>query len=71
MSDFNSRKITVAEAIEALDAMDDFARMANVKASGPVRTLLDFILQHATYDDVNDDIGVQQTIKYLMTETTS
>ena len=38
-------KVDCAAAREAADAMDDFARMANIKPIGPYKTLLDFILK--------------------------
>lgn len=38
---------TEQQAREALDALDDYARMANIAAIGPLKVLSDFITQAA------------------------
>ena len=40
-----SNPVSQVQALEALDDMDDFARMANVDAMGPRETLMRYITQ--------------------------
>ena len=53
MSAFDS--VTVADAIRALDDLDDFARMTvSVEPEGAIRTILNFIKQRSTPDELTD-----------------
>lgn len=40
-----STEVSAADAIDALNNLDDYARMANIAPKGAVQTLLKFILQ--------------------------
>lgn len=40
---------TETRVLEAIDNMDDFARMSNITAEGPLRVLLDYV-HHAEED---------------------
>ena len=40
-----SRKISPADAVDALNNLDDYARMANMTPSGAVMVLLNYIKQ--------------------------
>ncbi len=42
-----STKVSAADAIDALNNLDDYARMADIAPKGAVQTLLKFILQNS------------------------
>ena len=49
-----STKVSAADAIDALNNLDDYARMANVTPNGAVQILLKFILQNSKPSDLTD-----------------
>lgn len=58
MSD--SPKISPADAIEALDNLDDYSRMGvGVEPKGDITVLLQFILQHSNKSELNDPDTIQ------------
>jgi len=58
----DSPKITAADAIEALDNLDDYARMGvGVEPKGDVTVLLQFILQNCDKSELRD----VETIQHL------
>lgn len=58
MSD--SPKISPADAIDALNNLDDYSRMGcGVEPKGAVTVLLQFILQHSNKSELNDPDTIQ------------
>lgn len=49
-----SIKVSAADAIEALNSLDDYARMTDIVPKGAVQILLKFILQNSKPSDLTD-----------------
>lgn len=54
-----STNISAADAIDALNSLDDYARMADIAPKGPVQTILKFILQHSKPSELTECETVQ------------
>lgn len=62
-------KITPADALDALNNIDDYLRMEGDfvdNASGSIEVLLDFILQHSTPSDLQDAESIRH-LKWFRT----
>lgn len=62
-----STKASAADAIDALNNLDDYARMANMTPSGAVMVLLNYIKQSCEQEDLNDRETMMH-IKFFETE---
>lgn len=49
-----STEVSAADAIDALNNLDDYARMANIAPKGAVQTLLKFILQNSEPSELTE-----------------
>ena len=54
-----STKVSAADAIDALNNLDDYARMANIAPKGEVQILLKFILQNSEPSELTECETVQ------------
>lgn len=55
-------KITPADALDALNNLDDYIRMDGdfvINAQGALKVLFAFIKQHSTESDLKDDVSIQ------------
>lgn len=62
-------KITPADALDALNNLDDYLRMEGDfvdNALGSIEVLLDFILQHSTPSDLKDEESIRH-LKWFRT----
>lgn len=62
-----SHKISPADAVDALNNLDDYARMANMTPGGAVMVLLNYIKQTCEQEDLNDQETMMH-IKFFETE---
>lgn len=56
-----SVKVFAADAIDALNNLDDYARMGGITPSGAVMVLLNYIKQTCEQEDLND----QETMQHI------
>lgn len=54
-----STKVSAADAIDALNNLDHYARVANIVPKGAAQTLLKFILQNSKPSDLTECETVQ------------
>lgn len=67
MSEF--AKITAVEAIDALNTLDDYARMDTaIIPKGPVLTLMEYIIQTANPEELMSDTEAMNHISFFSHE---